>query len=341
MIKVTIIIPVYNVENYIDRCLNSVIQQDYPFIDCILVNDFSTDKSLDLLNLTIGNYKGDVNFTIFNHPSNKGAAASRNLGMRHSETDYIYFLDSDDEIYPDTISNLVNRVEKFPDVDIVQGEMYCENKTLNKILSIKNKNFPNYTNDLEWLRNYFLLDIPVSPCNKLINLKFLKENKIYFEEGVVHEDILWRFNLARFVNSIAFTTRVGYKYNFNSDSVMASPENDIKRIDSQIYVIAYISSHLSSKFSYIENLSLLKQFHYAKLMDVLVENNKYRNSLLKEQIEIKLKDAKLSKLFKISYLILSSDNFFKSFSWLWDKNMGLLFRIAKYKTRLALHETNE
>lgn len=336
MIKVSIIIPVYNVGNYIERCINSVLAQDYPFIECILVNDCSTDNSMGLINRLISAYTGKLEFVVLHHSINRGAAASRNSGISRSASDYIYFLDGDDEIYTDTISNLVKLVEQYPGLDLVQGEMYCEDPDLNSVLSIAGKQFPDYTSDPLWLKNHFLIDVPVSPCNKLINLEFLKQNKIYFKGGLLHEDILWRFSLGKFISSIAFTSKVGYKYNLNPNSVMTAADNDLKRINSQIWVIQYISTHLSKDFPYIENLSLLRQFHYAKMMKVLDKHVMYRDFLLERQIRHKLADTNVSVLFKVSYLILLSDRSFKYFSWLWNKNMGLLFRIARYKTRLAM-----
>src|SRR4051794_18900332 len=98
MIKISIIIPVYNVEQYIGLCLDSVMMQDYPNVECIIVNDCSTDKTIPIIQDKLSDYNGNIQFTILQQDKNKGAAAARNVGVEKSSGDFIYFLDSDDEM---------------------------------------------------------------------------------------------------------------------------------------------------------------------------------------------------------------------------------------------------
>ena len=97
MISVSIIIPVYNVEQYIESCLLSVINQNYKGdIECVIVNDCTPDQSMVVVHKILSDYDGNILFKIVDHKENRGLSASRNSGVRVATGDYLYFLDSDD-----------------------------------------------------------------------------------------------------------------------------------------------------------------------------------------------------------------------------------------------------
>ena len=116
--KVSIIVPIYNVEKYIRRCLESVAAQTYPEIECVLVNDCTPDNSAELAKSFISAYTGDVEFKLINHSNNKGLSAARNSGISASVGQYVFFLDSDDAIPANAISTLVSKAEEnsFPEI---------------------------------------------------------------------------------------------------------------------------------------------------------------------------------------------------------------------------------
>ena len=97
--KISVIIPVYNVAPYIAACLQSVMRQTaQAALECILVDDCGPDNSMEVVNETLKSYNGPVDFKIVRHTQNRGLSAARNTGMAAATGDYIYFLDSDDEI---------------------------------------------------------------------------------------------------------------------------------------------------------------------------------------------------------------------------------------------------
>ena len=87
--NVSIIIPVYNVSLYIERCIKSVMNQTYQDIECILVNDASPDNSITIAERLIADYDGSIQFRILNHEHNKGQSAARNTGIKAASGDYI------------------------------------------------------------------------------------------------------------------------------------------------------------------------------------------------------------------------------------------------------------
>lgn len=126
MDKISVIIPVYNVEKYIKRCLDSVIRQEVGCyeLECILVNDCSPDKSMQIARQIVDNYKGNIHFLLLEHEVNKGQSASRNTGLRNVSGDFVFFIDSDDWIGDNCLSLLYGEVSKNPGVQVVMGNMY-------------------------------------------------------------------------------------------------------------------------------------------------------------------------------------------------------------------------
>ena len=120
--KVSIIIPLYNVSLYIERCLNSILKQSYQNIECIIVDDASPDDSIKKVHDWLRRNDNILYTNIITHSFNKGLSAARNTGIKHSTGDYIYFLDSDDELTENSIEMLVSYLESG-DYDIVIGEL--------------------------------------------------------------------------------------------------------------------------------------------------------------------------------------------------------------------------
>ena len=111
--KVSIIIPVYNVELYIAECLQSVMNQTYQGqLECIVVDDCGTDRSMEIVARMIAGYDGPIEFRVLHHEKNMGLSCARNTGIDAVTGDYVFFLDSDDWISYDCIDYLVSLVNK-------------------------------------------------------------------------------------------------------------------------------------------------------------------------------------------------------------------------------------
>ncbi len=197
-LKVSVVIPVYNVSAYIERCIDSVIKQTYTNIECIIVDDVTPDDSIEKCEKILSGYTGTIDFKILHHTRNRGLSASRNTGTEASTGDYLYYLDSDDEITPDCIALLMEVVKQHPDVEMVQG---CT-KSIPYMLYYDTTSYKDvdYIDDNEWLRNHFYcIDklIPVNAWNKLLKKRFIVDNALYFKEGLIHEDELWMYQTVK------------------------------------------------------------------------------------------------------------------------------------------------
>lgn len=222
---VSIIVPIYNVEKYIERCINSVIIQTYTQWECICVDDCTPDKSVSIVEKLI---KDDVRFKILRHKQNGGLSAARNTGTKAAMGEYVYYLDSDDELTPVCLESLVQLAVKYPKAEIIQGSTRSLPEEEGDWRDINNKiDYPEYTEDKDWImRHYFALEnfIPVNAWNKLIKKDWIDAagDKLFFVEGIIHEDDRWIFDVTKRISAIAFSRTIGYAHYRTEGSIMSN-----------------------------------------------------------------------------------------------------------------------
>lgn len=252
IMKVSIIVPVYNVEPYIEGCLKSVGKQQFEGeIECIVVDDCGTDKSIDIARRYVEDYNGSVKFKIVAHEYNRGLSAARNTGVENSSGDYIYFLDSDDELYLGAISLLFNLLKDNPSSDIIIGQFYCPSDPTRynfpycaKNTCIKGEGCGSFL--------FFSDYIPTNATNKLIRMSLAK--KYPFKEGLIHEDELWMYQICQEVTCLSFVHTPTYKRVVNSNSIM-----ETSTINRSGYNWAYIFKYvLSNPPALFRELAILK-----------------------------------------------------------------------------------
>ncbi len=231
--KVSIIIPIYNVSKYIIRCLDSVTSQTFRNIECILVDDCGTDNSVVIAENYIKEYHGPVLFRIIHHKYNRGLSAARNTGIDAAQGDYIFFLDSDDTIVKDCIETLYSLFEKYPDIEFAQGNVLGEDGNISPY-GFKHY-IPEHTDDKELIFRIMLSQITTTAWNRLILRSFVLEHKLYFPEGYFTEDMYWGYFIAKYAHSVSFTPKGLYVYYINEGSMMTAPANHIKWYTSRIW----------------------------------------------------------------------------------------------------------
>ncbi len=238
-IDVSIIIPVYNVERYIAECLDSVMaQQTACHIECFVVDDCGTDNSMSIARELIGNYRGQIDFNIITREKNGGLSAARNSGISAARGKYIYFLDSDDVITPDCIDSLMDRAKRHPSAQIIVGNFQTfPQRDVYRHLSLEGKKFPDYSDDVRWIRSIFLSKFPVTSWNKLIKRNFILQNNLYFKEGILHEDNHWQAQAYHMIESIAVVNRVTYLYRMREGSITAGPDSNRKRLNNMRIIL--------------------------------------------------------------------------------------------------------
>lgn len=218
-LKISIIIPIYNVEPYLFACLSSVAGQTmHDGIECILIDDCGTDKSVQVAERFMNDYRGDIDFSIIHHKQNQGLSAARNTGLLAAQGEYIFFLDSDDEITPNCVGTLFSIAEEHPGIDLIQGSYLADTPYFNQFNQIK---FPNYTDDKALIKksllNYNV--IPVMAQNRLVRRDLILEHNLFFKKGIIHEDNHWTFFIAKYVKTMALCPEKTYKYNITPGSI--------------------------------------------------------------------------------------------------------------------------
>ena len=216
--KVSIVIPIYNVEPYIWECLQSVANQTMQEgLECILVDDCGTDNSVQVAEKFLKTYHGNIHFELFHHEKNGGLSAARNTGIRGSHGEYLYFLDSDDTIKPNCIELLLNLAEKHK-ADLVIGFYETRDDRMSQFDKV---NYPEVVSDKglikRMLLNYDYL--PVTAANRLVKREFFFEKQLFFKEGIIHEDNYWTFFLAKYVDKMAICKEKVYNYRLTPGSI--------------------------------------------------------------------------------------------------------------------------
>ena len=190
--KVTIVIPVYNVERYLALCLQSVCAQNYPNLDVILVNDGSTDNSLAVAR----KFQEKLNLHIVDQ-ENAGLSAARNAGVRAIEqTDFLMFLDSDDALAPDALKNLVSLIVDtgadfvVGDTTRMKGVTRLKRRDTRAVFdreSFSKQNSGSLASTT--LKEHPQAILDVTAWNRLFDFKFFSSNRFSFPEGMYFEDM--------------------------------------------------------------------------------------------------------------------------------------------------------
>lgn len=253
MKKISIIVPVYNVEKYLHRCVDSILAQTYENIEIILVNDGSTDNSPNICN----EYKAkDARIKVI-HQANSGQSGARNAGLKVATGEYIGFVDSDDWIMPDMYEYLLRIVEEN-NSEIGDIECLFADKFSNSV-EIKDEVIEIYEEkDILWHYLYRGLNSKVAPysaCRKLYKRSFFE--KVMFQEGKINEDILANYEILSTAKKIAVSNQCKYFYFQNE---LSTTTTGFKKKDFDLLKICNEICELSSEENYrkINELAKMK-----------------------------------------------------------------------------------
>lgn len=241
--KISIIIPLYNVEEYILECLQSVVSQTYKgSIECIIVDDKGTDNSLVLAEQFIASYTGIVNFKIVHHTRNRGLSAARNTGVENATGDYIYFLDSDDYISDNCIEILCEPLNHH-NYDMVLGDLKMFGNPRD-IFFLPEEQTSIFGNEEIFKHWYVDRLIYVMAWNKLTKASLFKQYDLTFLEGQLHEDELWTYKITSNIQSLAIQKHCTYYYRIRENSITANYANKvIERYKSCYDTLEYVVTH--------------------------------------------------------------------------------------------------
>ena len=308
---ISVIIPIYNVEYYLRRCIDSVIQQTYSNIEIILVNDGSTDSCSHICD----EYKGKDDRIKVIHKENGGISEARNIGLENVTGKFIYFVDSDDYIYNYTIEYLYNLLISN-DADIAIGEDYFlyENKNKKNIKfleedkELKRKdNFRIYTSEEAIKSTLYNYGITSSIWNKLYKVE-LFEN-IRYPLGRICEDLATTYKLFYKSERIIVGDKITYSYLANRSTSYMNVKFNKARMDG-IYFCKEIIKFIGKEYPQLKDAARYRLvieciyvlFKLPKRKEYNEENKEVINCLREYRLSV-IKDKKITTLSRILLIV--------------------------------------
>lgn len=281
---ISIIVPVYNAEKTIERCILSILEQSYTNFELILINDGSSDLSL----ITIKNFIADTRVNIIDK-QNEGASQTRNRGISEAKGEYLLFIDSDDYIDNDYVQCLYEEIENSKLDMVISGIRMVDSdgKELNRFC----------LNDSPWSK-YMI----TSPCTRIIRRKFILDNNLFFIDYTM-EDI--HFNAVFFsrTDRVRVIPYIGYNYLMNPESTTHTLHKGISKEVDILHIISSIHSEVSPTdlvryfYKKVYIYYLLKSGRYSTPEVFLNEYKRIIDYIENNQLEstIRLFDARISE----------------------------------------------
>ncbi len=304
MIKVSVIVPVYNTEKYLKKCLDSLVNQTLKEVQVIVINDCSPDDSLNIMREYNKKYH---NIEIYSNKKNRGIGYTRNLGISKAKGEYLVFLDSDDFLDLDNLEKMYDTA-KENNLDLV----VCDLKKVdlkNKILGYEDIGdfpFSNLENNPK-----LLLDINLGPANKLFSKKLFEDEKVRFSENLKYEDLYVLPLLIANAKKIGRVKNTYYNYLIHQKSETTTMDErvfDILKVLEKVNTDLKKTSYYKNIKDYLEFLNIRTLFRYT-LQQVGQKDNNLSEKFVDEAFDFLNKNFsswKKNKLF-------SKRNFIKRF----------------------------
>lgn len=318
---VSIIVPIYKVQDFLEACIDSILQQSYKNLEIILVDDGSPDNC----GLICDDYAKKDDRIVVIHKENGGLSDARNAGLDICKGDYVWFIDSDDYLLSDNLFKLMQTVIN-DDLDMISfgfKKVAQDGNELPTIISYESIN--NILNGEELLNNYALIS---NVWMYIFKKKIIDEYNIRFIKGIYHEDEAFTTVYASYVNKFKYLPIYLYAYLQRADSIMSTSDyaKKVKRICDMIIIIKYIYDK-SSMVKGAVKIGLERKAE--QLLVSIFLRLKYENIKF-EDIDIIINELKINGLYPIDIKYQRSK--FKIIGFLLNKKMFLKFYFNRNKS---------
>lgn len=242
---ITISIPIFKCEEFLEKCLQSVVAQTYKNIEVTLINDQTPDNSIEIAQNFIQKHNLQ-NWKIYHLEENSGLSVVRNKGIDTAQGKYLFFLDSDDTITPDCIETLVEIAEKTQ-AEMTISQLECEKQHTGEksiCIKIQSKQELIEGND-NILKAFSKGELVTYAVNKLFIVDYLRQNQLYFVKGLFAQDELWTFHLVLKMNKIAIHKGITYTYYLHDKSVIHNRNK--RNFDNWFTIGQYIDKELKKE----------------------------------------------------------------------------------------------
>lgn len=265
--KVSVIIPVYNTEKYVKDAILSIINQTLKEIEILVINDGSTDNSLQIITEIA---KKDNRMQIFSQ-ENKGQSIARNVGIEKARGEYIYFMDSDDLLDLEALECCYNKCEvERLDFVFFDADIICEKKELSFSIEYYRPEIDEKVYNGVYLLND-LIDkhlYRVAPWMSFIRLSFLYRINLKFYPGIIHEDELFSTILYTEAERVGRIEKKFFRRRIREDSTMTK-QYSLKNIEGYFTVIEQLNKYIEKKPQYIKNII---QKYLKIMLNIIIRN---------------------------------------------------------------------
>lgn len=282
---ISIIVPCYNAEKYVEACINSVLIQNYENWECIVINDGSKDNTLELLKVFESK---DNRIRVFTQ-ENLGLSATRNRGIDNSNGEFLFFLDSDDILSNDAIETLVSSVENN---DIVTGITVTSKINGENIYKVSQL-YPPSEGNITFTNNQFevltkAMESALTPVaqNRLYKKEFIDKNDLRFKNGILHEDELWFFETMLLARNVKFINHETYFYRIDNQDSITKNVSDFN-LESYIRIL----EHIFEKYAHNPDFKSIASWYMVYIKKIFIDFAIRDRLKLSEKIISRLESA--------------------------------------------------
>lgn len=325
--KLSVVIPVYNSENYLAKCLESIIDQSFQNLEVILIDDGSTDKSPHICDMYSEKYRNIKTL----HVKNSGPSAARNLGITLARGEYISFIDADDYIESDMMEKMIAAIEKFQG-DIAICDYYIDTESTNKRAIISYDIPENKSLNFKDIGNYIVPQLLSNGsnggmCNKIYKselLLTLLQSGIKLNEKINYgEDHFYLMTLFKYVNSWVYVKKPLYHYiKRNNNSLTRKKRQLVERFE---ILNNFYKNRVSFAEHFNQNTVAIKIAYYKELLkcflhssravtygnykEMKAEYSKLLNTYTLEELKEELSSKSISKTYAILFYLVKKKYF--------------------------------
>lgn len=291
---ISIIIPSYNSQKYIAKCLESILNQTYKNLEIIIIDDCSTDKSLEKIKI----FQEDDRIILLKNQINLGQSAARNTGIKKAKGKYISFIDADDFVDVDFYEKLLKKA-KETNADITMATIKLHKNADVKLFTHNEKITTNFVEKIEFLQMG-------SVCDKLFKANLIVDNSIIFYDGKMWEDNLFLIQAVFYSNIFASIDSTAYNYIINNFSTTKNHLKEQKRRDDSLFIALKTMEFGSKKKLNEVDLNAVISFVFHNIIQKrhLLEDD-YFNEVTKILGKNKLADNHRKKLRRKSLFCIS------------------------------------
>ncbi|WP_419881716.1 glycosyltransferase family 2 protein [Peribacillus sp. B-H-3] len=293
---VSIIVPVYNAENYLARCIDTILNQTYKNIEVILVNDGSVDKS----GCICEEYSNlDTRIKVI-HQNNLGPSQARNIGLNSAKGKFIQFIDSDDTVELNITEKLVHEINLYNEM-VICGYKLISNKKKTSVvqkISPQKEGVFQFQEFLKYFGKYYKNNLINSPCNKLYVTEIIKKNNLQFNNDInMGEDFIFNLSYMRYCNNISIIGDNLYNYlKLNDNSLTLNFKNGL--FENQKFLFEKVRIFLCDYNSYTADNEKIIETYYTDSIINCFNNLFHKNNDLtflerKEEIKAIINDERV------------------------------------------------